>query len=51
VDHVPRHVGEAEIAALELESELQVVEAEQVQDGGVKVMEVGVTESPAPPLL
>ena len=41
VDHVPRHVGQAERAALELERQLQVVEAEQVEDGGVEVVDVG----------
>jgi hypothetical protein len=41
VDHVHRHVSEAEVAALELEGELQVVEAEEVEDRGVDVMGVG----------
>ncbi len=34
------HVGEAEVAALEAEGELLVVEAEQVQDRGVEVVDV-----------
>ena len=34
------HVGEAEVAALEAVGELGVVEAEQVQDGGVEVVDV-----------
>ena len=32
VDHVPRHIRQAEVSALELEGELQVVEAEEMQD-------------------
>ena len=35
-------VGEAEVAALELEGELLVVEAEQVQQGRVQVVDVGL---------
>ena len=34
------HVGQAEIAALEAVGQLGVVEAEQVQDGGVEVVDV-----------
>ena len=34
------HVGQAEVAALEAEGELRVVEAEQVQDRGVQVVNV-----------
>ena len=34
------HIGQAEVAALEAVGELGVVEAEQVQDGGMAVMEV-----------
>ena len=37
---MPVHVGEAEVAALEAVGELLVVEAEQVQDGGVQVVDV-----------
>ena len=33
-------VGEAEVAALEAEGQLLVVEAEQVQDRGVEVVDV-----------
>ena len=36
--HFTMHVGEAELAALEAEGEPLVVDAEQVQDGGLKVM-------------
>ena len=35
------HVGEPVVAALEAVGELRVVEAEQVQDGGVEVMDMG----------
>ena len=38
--HLARHVGQAEIAALEAVGQLQVVEAEQVQDRGVEVVDV-----------
>ena len=41
VDHIPRHIRQAEVAALELEGELQVVEAEEMQDGGVEVVDMG----------
>ena len=34
------HVGQAEVAALETIGQLRVVEAEQVQDGGVEVADV-----------
>ena len=37
--HIPMHVGQAEIAALEAVGELGVVEAEQVQDRGVQVVD------------
>jgi mRNA-degrading endonuclease toxin of MazEF toxin-antitoxin module len=38
--HLAVHVGEAEVAALEAERQLLVVEAEQVQEGGVDVVHV-----------
>ena len=34
------HVGQPEIAALEAVGQLRVVEAEQVQDGGVEIVDV-----------
>ena len=34
------HVGEAEVAALETEGELRVIEAEQVQDCRVQIVDV-----------
>jgi hypothetical protein len=34
------HVGQPELSALELEGESSVVEAQQVKDGGLKVVEV-----------
>jgi hypothetical protein len=34
------HVGEPEIAALETEGQFGVIETEQVEDGGLKVMDV-----------
>ena len=37
---MPCDVGQAEVAALEAEGELQVVEAEQVQDRGLQVVDV-----------
>ena len=38
--HIPMHVGQTEIAALEAVGQLGVVEAEQVQDRGVEVVDV-----------
>lgn len=40
VNHVPRDVGEAEVPALEAERELEVVEAEEVEDGRVDVVDM-----------
>ena len=39
-DHMPMNVGEAEAAALVLEDELRVVDAELMQDGRLKVVDV-----------
>ena len=36
---MPRHVGQPEVAAVEAIGELGVVEAEQVQDGRVQVVD------------
>jgi hypothetical protein len=38
--HVPRHVGEAKIAALESVGEAFVVDAEEVEDGGLDIVDV-----------
>ncbi len=40
VHNMPMHVGEPEAAALVLEGELRVVDAQQVQDGGLQVVDV-----------
>jgi hypothetical protein len=38
--HLPRHVGKAELAALGLVGELEVIEAQEVQNRGVQVVDV-----------
>ena len=38
--HLPVHIRQPEIAALEAVAEAGVIEAEQVQDGGVQVVDV-----------
>src|SRR5205823_4033476 len=38
--HFSRHVSQAEVAALEFVSELSVIEAEELQDRGVQVVDV-----------
>ena len=40
LDYLPVHVGEAEVAALEFEGELFVVDPELVEDGGLEVVDV-----------
>src|SRR5689334_22123206 len=40
LDHLAVHVRKAEVAALEAEGELGVVEAEEVDDGGLEVVDV-----------
>src|SRR5262245_654022 len=40
LDQLPVDVGEAEVAALRAEGELGVVDAEQMEDGGVQVVDV-----------
>ena len=40
LDHLPMHVGQAEVAAGVVEGELLVVEAEQVKDRGLEVVDV-----------
>ena len=40
--HLAVDVGETEVAALEAEGELFVVDAEQMQDGGVQVVHVNL---------
>jgi hypothetical protein len=37
--HSSRHVGQAEIAAVEAEGETLVIEAQEVQEGGVQVVD------------
>ena len=39
-DHAPMHVGEAVVAALELEGQPGVIDAEAVQHGGVQIVDV-----------
>ena len=41
VDHMPMHVGEAAVDAVVADGELRVVDAQQVQDGGVDVVDLG----------
>ena len=43
VQHVARHVGQAEIAAAVLIGELGVIDAHQVKNRGVQVVQVAVT--------
>src|SRR5690348_5911288 len=38
--HFTAHVGQAEVAALETIGQLQVIQAEQVQDGGMEIVDV-----------
>ena len=38
--HVAVDVGEAEVAALEAEGEFLVIEAEEVEDGGLEIVDV-----------
>ena len=40
LDHFAVHVGEPEVAAGVVEGELLVVEAEELEDGGLKVVDV-----------
>src|SRR5687767_6735490 len=40
LNNVAGDVGEAEVAALEAEGELEVVEAQEVEDGSVEVVDV-----------
>ena len=55
LDHVAEHVGEAVVAPLVLVGEALVIDAQQVQDGGVEVVDVDAvtvtvdTFSPAAP--
>ena len=37
--HPPMHVGEANVATAEAEGELFVIDAQQVEDGGVKIVD------------
>lgn len=39
-NHLPRQVGEAVVAALEGVGELKVVDAEEMEEGGVKIIDV-----------
>src|SRR5260221_12246071 len=41
LDHLPAHIGQAEVAAAVAVGEAFVVEAHQVEDGGVQVVGVG----------
>ena len=40
-DHVPVHVREAAVGAVVSEGQLLVIEAEEVQDGGVDIVTLG----------
>src|SRR5207302_437959 len=40
LDHFPAHVGEAEVAALEAEGEFLVVEAQEMEDGRLEIVNV-----------
>src|SRR3954452_8020312 len=40
LNHVPMHVGQPEVAALEAVGELLVIEAEEVEDRGLEVVDV-----------
>ena len=41
MDHVPVHVGQPAVDAVVADGQLRVVDAEQVQDRGVDVVDLG----------